>query len=840
MIALLFCLPVSEVQNEKNATRFRCAALVLALTLTLLPSRSFAEVPDEESPDIGAYEHGYGSSTPVSNPAEVYNAATYGENNTNHLYVSTTGSDDTGDGSEENPFATLYAAMEAAVSGTTVHLAAGVYELDRVVNVPAGVSIEGAVSCRNCAGTATSSMTVLTSHTLTREFTDVLLRLVSELQNGYDKTNGHQHISKLFFDGDRTACSAVLIQNRNNVAMHDCCVIDFTRFGVGWRVEDYMDGGSGEPIPNVPPHSWATGGRFFNNYMKDNSYYGPDDWGSSYGRGSLFCAGLKDFRIYNNTIIEDSRTAPPDSHGARIRGIPVKFWYFNGWMIGCKIHDNTIQKLGSTTGSNDGDGWAFAIESASHAGLEIYNNNLTGAIDLNASMDGTFGGTNYSYATWIHDNRFTADPRTKPDGTNYEEWAIVLERITETTIIERNTVTGYNTFLYFNMRDSVTNTTVRYNVCTDMSAAGGTMIRLDGIDQAGTRSPMLVDNLRIYNNVLSPRAGCGGFPIFLGQEILNRSMNPAANLWRGQNITIANNIIPNAAYGTAVIVGKTAGSVRTLQRIDGLNIENNLIYPQSTGILQLTVAGDNSNGVTVADNILATAAEWSAAFGSGFHPAAGSVLIDAGKNMGTTRDAWNNPVTNGTARPPESSQPESEPESQAPESSQPESEPESQAPESSQPESEQPESQAPESSQSESEPESQAPESSASESEQESQAPESSAPESEPESQAPESSAAESEPESEAPESSAAESEPESEASADESEIGTESEAPESSAPAPENESSAPAPGESVPEEPDGGCESPDWLWIAVLAAAAAILTLVLVRDRRKKKAKTD
>lgn len=612
--------------------------ICIALAIVLFPSNMFAETPTENSPDIGAYEHGYRTSTALIFPEENYDGDVYGENNTNHIYVSTSGSDAAGDGTEMNPYATITAAVKNAAPGTTVHVAAGVYNITEIINIPVGVSIEGAVPCGDSWGVRTAQMTVLTSVNLTREFSDVILSLHSELFNGYEKTDGNQHISNLFFDGQGTAAEAIEVENRSNVSIHDCSVIDFARIGVGWRIEDYMDGGDGEPIPNNPPVKWATGGRFFNNYMKDNSFYGPDEWGSYYGRGALFCCGLKDFRIYNNTIIEDCRTAPEDHNGARIRGVPVKFWYFNSWMLGCKIHDNTIQKLGSTVHSSDGDGWDFAIESCSHVGMEIYNNSFIGAVDLNAGMSGTFDGTNYEYASWIHDNSFSADPNVKIDHSDYEEWAIVLERITQKTIIERNTAADCNSFIYFNTRDSVTDVDIRYNVCTDMSPNGGTMIRLDGIAQSGAQNPMVVSNLNIYNNILQTRSSDNaGFAIFLGQQM---------DAWRGENITIANNIISDPGYGSGIDVGNH----NTLSDMDGLYIENNLFHHVAT-MRNLNYSG--SADAVVADNIMATDSQWADAFASsGWHPAENSVLIDAGKNMGADTDAWNNRVNSSTVQPP--------------------------------------------------------------------------------------------------------------------------------------------------------------------------------------------
>ncbi len=522
---------------------------------------------------------------------EVYDGALYGEDAQAVLFVSLSGSDETGDGSFEKPFRSLGEAVLHAPIGSVIRMDAGVYEIEETVLVPAGVSVEGALPCGE---KAIGGETVLTSRTLTREGT-VLLRLYSEPHENYGKTDGNQHISNIRFDGMGIAAQAIEVRNRNFVSVHDCAIVNFTRIGAGFSVDDPMDGGDGEPIPSLPPVSFAEGCRFFGNYMKDNSFYGPDSGGFVWGRGALFCGGLKDFRVYENTIIEDCRTAPENERGARIRGVPVKFWYFSGWMAGCVIHDNTIMKLGSTVSSADADGWDFAIESACHAGMEICHNTFTGAIDLNAGMTGTFGGETYETATRIHDNRFIPDPTPKIDGSDFEEWAIVLERITEKTVIERNTVSDCNFFVYFNVRDSVTDTVIRDNLCTDMCPNGGTFIRMDGMRQTGAQNPMVIKNLTIEGNFFETRnPDRAGFGIFLGQQM---------DAWHGENITIAGNSIADPCYGSAVDIGNHG----TCEGIENLVIRDNLLYGICTSA---NLNFEGSGNAIVENNAMLSEEEW--------------------------------------------------------------------------------------------------------------------------------------------------------------------------------------------------------------------------------------
>ncbi len=468
-------------------------------------------------------------------------APDYGENAKRILYVSVSGSDENGDGTEAAPWRTPHRAAEKAAPGDTVRLGAGTYDVASPIELPVGVSLEGV-----------GEDTVLTSSTLTEEFGGqyAVLRLVSPPGDGGAKTDGNQHVSHIRFDGAGTATQAIEIQNRCNVAVHDCVIVHFVHVGVGWRATDSGDG--------TPPAEYVTGGRFYNNYMKDNSFYGPDAWGTAYGRGALFCGGLQDFEICGNTIIEDCRTGI-----GGVRGVPIKFWYYTGWMLGCRIHGNVIERLGSPTFSHDGVSWAFAIESAYHAGMEISDNDFVGAVDLNDGRCGRYGGVDYAYATWIHDNRFSPDPTPKEAHENaaYEETAVVLEARTERTIIERNRISGYNQVLYFNIREGVYDFTFRDNVCTELGGAAGSMFRVDGIG-----SGMVLCDFSITNNLFESGDGTSGFGIIVGQ---------AMDAWSGKDIVITGNAVGNPLWNWLAVDHYTS--------IEGLTIRDNLFFNAGDG-----------------------------------------------------------------------------------------------------------------------------------------------------------------------------------------------------------------------------------------------------------------
>lgn len=501
-------------------------------------------------------------------PATASYEPDYGENAQRILYVSVSGSDETGDGTQASPWQTPAYAASAARYGDTILLGAGTYVIDSPIELPPGVSLEGL-----------GESTILTSFTLTEEIggQNALLRLISPVDENGSKTNGNQHISHIQFDGASTATQAIEVQNRCNVSIHDCVIVDFVHVGVGWRATDMGDG--------TPPTEYIIGGRFYNNYMKDNSFYGPDAWGSVYGRGALFCGGLQDFEIYNNTIIEDCRTGIDG-----VRGVPIKFWYYTGWMLGCKIHDNVIERLGSPTFSHDGVGWAFAIESAYHAGMEIYGNHFIGAIDLNNGRCGTYGGVAYDYATWIHDNSFAPDPNPKQAYGNalHEETAIILEARTERTLIERNSINGYNQALYFNIREGVYDFTFCDNVCVEMGGDAGSMFRMDGIG-----SNMQIINFCVTDNFFEGNSAArSGFGLMIGQEM---------GSWTGENISITNNAVGRTLWNWLVIDDYIS--------ISHLLVQNNVVF--DVGGEYLIRSEDDVSNCLFSDNEEMASEQWS-------------------------------------------------------------------------------------------------------------------------------------------------------------------------------------------------------------------------------------
>jgi len=165
------------------------------------------------------------------------------------FYVSLKGDDLKGTGSAYNPWRSLHKACEEVKSfGDTIYIKTGIYDEVRTSRLARGVSIIGE-----------GSESIITSTTLTREWTPIVDLRSDILQNG------NQTISHLRFDGSSTtAAQALWIAKRHNVAIHDCIFTDFMYTAVLW-VGDGGNSGSDPYDKAVYPQHYVTGSRFYNN-----------------------------------------------------------------------------------------------------------------------------------------------------------------------------------------------------------------------------------------------------------------------------------------------------------------------------------------------------------------------------------------------------------------------------------------------------------------------------------------------------------------------------------------------------------------------------------------------
>lgn len=511
-------------------------------------------------------------------------------------YISTTGNDNTGNGSIGLPWKTLKKATTVVTTfGDIIHVNPGTYTETQQCFLSRGVSIEG-----------DSYITTIIKSSLTGTFSTFL-----EL-NSSQNTNGNQHISGITLDGQYISEAnfktwiGIWVTGRSNVHIYDCKIINWRDRGIIFKGVDETDSLS-------DPGNHATGNKIYNCII-DNSAQNA----GAYGAGCVNIGGQEGMEIYNNTITQTTR---PNFKN----GWPIKYWD-NGWLKGVKIYNNTLKKApyqGTYPGEN-GD-WSFAIELFNIQGLEIYNNTIQGSIDLNYNYKGS-----YPFSMWIHDNIISHDVQN----TKVED-GIILEFRTESAIIENNIFKNKTSGISFNTRGPantggydpvpgglpggysyLVNNVIKNNAFYNLYQGSGIGNRFAiGVISEGTDDPQ-INNMQIYNNTAVVKSGDA---IGIGLDFTSQPNGNCTGLY------IKNNILEG--FTSAAIQG-TSGAGNT--NINTCQITHNNIRLCGNGNAPLWPGGNpvnyTYNNTTSVNPLFISTTD--------FHLQAGSPMIDTGINVG--------------------------------------------------------------------------------------------------------------------------------------------------------------------------------------------------------------
>jgi hypothetical protein len=286
-------------------------------------------------------------------------------------YVSGFGSDTTGDGSANSPWATsgkAATAMTALAPATekVVYFIPGVYYGTAKNSLPINVSFlgSGVTTCKfvdtytGDNGETFNCWFILYSATLNEQ--------------------GNQSISNIWFDGaGLTKTRWGHIRGRGGVNIHHCKFTDFLNDGVTFNGQP-GDTPSYEAYPAV----YITGNKFNDNEVTNCSLY------SGYGHGGLQYGAQNGFEALRNTIIQTARTTGQN-------GWCIKL-YRGGHVKNCNISYNVL------TRALIGETFRFCAEQWGLYGGCVWSyNTLQGSLDFN---NGHKGASTYSVR--IHHNNF--------------------------------------------------------------------------------------------------------------------------------------------------------------------------------------------------------------------------------------------------------------------------------------------------------------------------------------------------------------------------------------------------------------------------------------------------
>ncbi len=432
----------------------------------------------------------------------------------NNFYISPNGNDKTGNGSINNPWQSLFqASIIAQKPGDIIHVLPGTYVETLRSQLALGVSIEGE-NANKC----------IIQSTLTEQFKALIVATSPE------GTLGNQHISNITLDGSNRKTSwAIEIRGRSNFIINNCIIKDFEESGIIWTGRtDNID---------AAPEKYATGNKCYNNTIKNSAKY------DGFGRGCLTIGAQQGMLIYNNTISQVGREKGTN-------GWPIKYAN-DGFLKGLKIYNNKIYKE-----PYEGTSWDFALELFNVSGLEIYNNTIVGAIDLNHQFKGE-----YKFSIFIHNNILGQEKMN----SNLEN-GIIMEYSTDEAIITKNEMRNLGVPVMFSCRSAskITNVSITNNNCTNIGVSDGSHQGFAVRFVSDGSNNHYIENLNINNNKF---IGSEKQQPYWGIGILNAAL--------ANNIKITNNTLQNFSAGA--IVANPANTV------DTLIISNNILSNNGNG-----------------------------------------------------------------------------------------------------------------------------------------------------------------------------------------------------------------------------------------------------------------
>jgi hypothetical protein len=372
-------------------------------------------------------------------------------------YISPTGDNGTGNGTNGTPWQTWAYAITQATAGDTIYAQAGTYTLTATVEFPVGITATGTG--------VTSIITAASDITYFFSF-------VSATEN----TNGNQSVYGLAFAGDSLTQQAIFVHGRGNVRTHDCTFTEFLTNAI--RLTGRVAAGDGAPTTYAE-----------DNYVYDCTfttcggevYSAPNYFASA----AISLGGQKDARIYGNTIYNNTGNYAYGINSNR-----------QGYNAGCWIENNTIYTSPRRMENNQ---WNFAIEFWNNkGGMIVKNNYVTGSIDFGGlGSDDTEG---YGFALLVEGNMIEM-PTLQP----YSQTAIYLESdMAGGALIIRNYIRNFSMGVALNLLsgplDVHSDITIAYNIFFETLQNTGNYSGR-GIGHGTAVSGSVVNRLKIFNNV---------------------------------------------------------------------------------------------------------------------------------------------------------------------------------------------------------------------------------------------------------------------------------------------------------------------------------------------------
>lgn len=440
-------------------------------------------------------------------------------------YVDKAGSDSDGKGTSALPWKSIVHALKQAGYGDLVSINDGIYSEDQLI-VPPGVSMTS-TSKQN------SKVRVQPKRSLGAYSPFV------KLSSDKPGSNGDQSISHIEFDGingSTVARAGILVQNRNNVRIHDCDIHDFKGANGSYGVQ---------PISTQIPRSikwWE----FIPSDMQTPS--------NNSNLNALWPANpIVNFELDHNTI---TNCGHRDSLSSGIIYGSVYPYHLKD----SSIHDNDIDAVGSKT-------QCIKATSALLWNVDIYNNKLSMArytdrssyiIELWLLRNGCEIFNNaanagfslaYGKESQVYRNEIIFDPVVKSGANMGIEFIGQGEGEVFENLISGAGVYGIDAGLDKNAQSKdhiLRNTTIRNNVVHNTQGAGIYIMSHASSERVYSNT---VENFHVYNNTIDDARYSGYGLIRISQK------NGDAGLGKMTNIKVINNLILNSPSSAGAVSG---------------------------------------------------------------------------------------------------------------------------------------------------------------------------------------------------------------------------------------------------------------------------------------------
>lgn len=352
---------------------------------------------------------------PVTPQAEVETTATPGARIGNAYYVTTTGNDATADGTLLKPAKTLRYAITKVGVGNTVVLGSGTFVENGLIEVPLGISVEGAGSGLTILKAITSFYYYPASPSYATE------KFLISLKAG-SMSNGNQSLQGFTIDGDaKKLHGGIYVKNRSNVTIRDVKVQNTNFTGIWlWDVKASKIINSKLINCSWGSVSYCSGALNLGNVeqveisqldVNENTGYGIKAIGPS-GNNNIIGLKIHDSRISVNPVgLWDNGSAP---------NIAIELWSVN--LVRSEIYNTYVDNTISLVNSNATPSTGIQTIRLHHNTLDMdtrargagYGLELTvhdAEVDHNYFLKGRYGIANWDHAmiNWsIHHNTFYA------------------------------------------------------------------------------------------------------------------------------------------------------------------------------------------------------------------------------------------------------------------------------------------------------------------------------------------------------------------------------------------------------------------------------------------------